>query len=116
MKSEKRKWIYDMILIALILLIGLSVLFAYNLTKTDGNFARVYVDNDIVGEYPLDKDAEYSIGDGKNVLCIEDGACYMKYAECPDKWCIKQGKCNMVGQRIVCLPNRVMIEICEVEK
>jgi UDP-N-acetylmuramate dehydrogenase len=39
------------------------------------------------------------------------GAAYMKHADCPDGLCVKQRKKSRSGERIVCLPNRVSIEI-----
>ena len=62
-------------------------------------------------EISLEKDGEYPILDGKNVLIIEDGAAFMKSADCPDKLCVHQGKIKLSGERITCLPNKVMIEI-----
>lgn len=34
----------------------------------------------------------------------------MQSANCPDKLCVKQGKISDIGS-IVCLPNKVIIEI-----
>ena len=30
---------------------------------------------------------------------------------CPDGLCVGQGKISLTGERITCLPNRVMVEI-----
>ena len=35
----------------------------------------------------------------------------MEDADCPDKLCIKQGKIDSNGQKIVCLPNKTVVEI-----
>ena len=35
----------------------------------------------------------------------------MEDANCPDKLCIKQGKIDSNGQKIVCLPNKTVVEI-----
>ena len=35
----------------------------------------------------------------------------MKEADCPDHLCMKQGEISHKGETIVCLPNRVVIEV-----
>ncbi len=106
-----KKMVADVILIASVLLVSLSVLLIFTLTRETGAFARVTVDGMVVGEYPLSVDGEYILNDGSNVLVIEGGEAYMKHADCPDGLCKNQGKKSHSGERIVCLPNRVSIEI-----
>ena len=40
----------------------------------------------------------------------------MKEADCPDKYCVKQGKIKNVGETIVCLPHKVVVEIEKTSK
>ena len=35
----------------------------------------------------------------------------MEDADCPDRLCVKQGRIKKVGESIVCLPHKVVIEI-----
>lgn len=100
----------EIILIASILLVGLLLLTLFYVFRTQGSFVRVTLDGECVGEYSLLYDGVYEIGDG-NVLTVEDGEAYMSYADCPDKTCVHTGRVSSVGERIVCLPNRVMAEI-----
>ena len=106
-----KKLIADIILIASVLLVGLSVFLIVNLTKEVGNSVRVSVDGRVVAEYSLSVDGEYSLNGGTNILVIKGGKAYMKYASCPDGLCINQGEAYKIGQKIVCLPNRVMVEV-----
>ena len=106
-----KKLIADIILIASVLLVGLSVFLIVNLTKEVGDSVRVSVDGKTVGEYSLSVDGEYSLNGGTNILVIKGGKAYMKYASCPDGLCINQGEAYKIGQKIVCLPNRVMVEV-----
>lgn len=108
---NKKKLIYDLILIAALIMAGLLVLLFTELSKSEGATAIVTVNGDIVAEYSLFEDGEYSINQGSNILVISDGKAYLKEATCPDKLCVKQRKISMAGERIVCLPNKVMIEI-----
>jgi len=48
---------------------------------------------------------------GKNVLVIENGEASIKSATCPDKICVSHRKISKSGETIVCLPNKVVVEI-----
>lgn len=48
---------------------------------------------------------------GKNKLMISDGVVWMETAVCPDQYCVKQGKISKVGEQIVCLPNKIVVEL-----
>lgn len=112
---EDKKLRSDIILIGVLLIISLSVLLFVFLTREEGAIADVYVDGVKVAEYPLSIDGVYYINNGSNVLVIEDGAAYMREANCPDKFskngCVNTGKISYVGQTIVCLPNKIIVEI-----
>ena len=62
------------------------------------------------------KTEKYEINAGTNTICITKDGVYMKDASCPDKLCKKSGKINKPGQSIVCLPNKIMVEIVGVKK
>ena len=106
-----KKLLADVILIASLLVLSLSVFLITSLSRDEGAVAVVSVDGTVVAEYPLSRDGEYSLNGGTNILTIKDGAAFMKDADCPDKLCIHQKKKSKTGERIVCLPNRVMVEI-----
>ena len=108
---NKKKLFGDLILIAALLAVGVLVFFIIELTKSAGDTVNVTVNGELVAEYSLSDDGEYSINGGTNILIISDGKAYLKEASCPDKLCVNQGKISMSGERIVCLPNKVMIEI-----
>ena len=112
MKLSKR-YVFDIILIVLLLSVFLSLFFWLNRDKEKGAVAEVYVGEELVATYSLDKNGEYSVNGGSNVLKIENGKAYMIYASCPDGWCKHQGKISRSGERITCLPNKVMVMIKE---
>ena len=108
---NKKKLIGDLVLILALLFVGLFSFFAIRLTRGVGDTVLVTINGERVAEYPLSDDGEYSINGGSNILIISEGAAYMLEASCPDKLCVNQGKISMSGERIVCLPNKIMIEI-----
>ena len=110
---NRKKLKNDILLIAVLLVVAAAVWLAVTLTRTDGAYARVEVDGEIVMTLPLDKDADVVIGEGErtNRLIIKDGAAYVTDASCPDHLCVKQGEARFSGETIVCLPNKFVVTI-----
>lgn len=76
--------------------------------------AVVTVDGEVYGRYPLDENITEKIEfpDGSyNILEIRDGEVTMTEASCPDKICVNHRPISKRNQSIVCLPNKVVIEI-----
>ena len=103
----------DIILVAVILtavalMVLLSVLF-----KKDGDTAVVTVNGKLYGEYPLSRGLTERIisGDGYNLLVIENGKAYVKEASCPDGICVSHRAVKNDRECIICLPNKVVVEI-----
>ena len=109
---ENKKLCSDIILVTILLVISLSVFLVFYLNRTEGSTVVVSVDGKKVSEYSLEIDGVYYLNDGTNVLVIESGAAYMREANCPGyQDCVETGKIRFVGERIVCLPNKVIVEI-----
>lgn len=100
----------DFIFVLLVLIIlGVS----YPIMKyaaRGGDTVKITVDGKLFCEKPLSENCEISIND-TNTAVIENGEIYMKYASCPDKLCIHQGKIHDSSKKIICLPNKVVIEV-----
>lgn len=75
----------------------------------------IWQDTVLVGTYQLNGnqnvilpiDSNY----GHNKMMIENGSVRMLEADCPDQVCVHTAPISKPGQTIVCLPNRVVIEI-----
>lgn len=106
-----KKMIADIILIAAVLIIALFVFLFVELSRKEGAFVRVSVNGERVAEYSLSVDGEYSLNGGTNILVIENGEAYIKWADCPRQICVKDGKISRTGERITCLENRVVVEV-----
>ncbi len=104
----------DIVLVAVVILAAAISLFLGHFLKHEGTYATVSVDGSVVVEYTLDEDGTYEISGangGRNLLVIEDGKAYLSEADCPDLLCVKQGTISKVGESIICLPHKVVIEI-----
>ena len=121
---ENRKLLSDIILIGALLVVSLSALLVYSITREeiDPNEAHIVVsvDGKEVNSYPLNVDGIYIIkgyDGGRNTLVISKGEAYISDASCPkdgsDVPCTGQGRIssNSMSRSIVCLPNRVVVEL-----
>lgn len=46
-----------------------------------------------------------------NTVVIKNGEVYISDADCKNQICVKSGKISKKGESIVCLPNKVTVEI-----
>lgn len=75
--------------------------------QVDGKeIKKVIFDDSVVGK-TIPIRTEY----GYNLIEIGDEKVRVIEADCPDKLDVKQGYISKVGEIIVCLPNRLVIEI-----
>ena len=108
---------HDVLLILVFLILAAVSLIAvklYQKQTTREAVAVVTIDGEEYGRYPLAEDLEVTIPageDGYNVLVIKDGYADISKASCPDKICVHHARVNGNGQTIVCLPNKVVVEI-----
>ena len=113
MNKKKRN---DLILIGLLLVLGILAVFCiegYKKANTQNGEAVVFVDGKEIGRYPLIEDTRVVIEgkNGNNLLVIKDGKAWIEEADCPDKICIYHGKIDKNKETVVCLPNKVVVEI-----
>ena len=100
----------DIILFFSVVLVGLAIFAINKLTAVTGDTVIVTLNGEIFGEYPLYKDAKINVND-TNTIKIENGYVYMENASCPDHLCVHQGKAKDSSKKIVCLPNKVTVEV-----
>ena len=102
----------DVIFLAILLAVVTVFLVVYERTGTRadaGACVRVTVDGSVYGEeqeIPIVQD-----GVTTNVLTIRDGRADMTEADCPDKLCVHQKAISKNHEMIVCLPNKVVVEV-----
>lgn len=106
MKNRK-----ELIMTLALLVIAIAALIVINLTRVDGSYAEVRVNDRLTGTYPLSDDGEFSLNGGTNILVIKDGYAYLSEANCPDHTCVNTGKIKRTGESIICLPNKLSVII-----
>ena len=111
----KRMTKADLVLIGILLLIGLTCLLAVRLlVQKGGTTVRILSDGQLYGTYHLTNDQESPIqkeGEVVNILKISDRKAKMIQADCPDQLCVHQKSICRQGETIVCLPNKIVVEI-----
>ena len=116
-KKQVTAWKKDLLFVGICLLIGGGLLAYIYLGRTKEPQVSVRVDGETVETFSLADRVTYEIAGvgGTNVLCIEDGAAWLTEADCPDRICVNTGKIKYVGQSIICLPHKVVVEIKEAQ-
>ncbi|MGI6004310.1 MAG: NusG domain II-containing protein [Christensenellales bacterium] len=113
-KDQGKLRIKSAVFIVFFVVVALTCLAAifFFRTRGDGDTVRVYEDGTLLYSVRLSDVAApftYAISEGNTAEISPDGA-RMIWADCPDQYCVHQGKIAG-GLPIVCLPNRVMIRI-----
>lgn len=108
-----RKIKNDVIFIAAILILAALAALALFVFRSEGDFVTVTVDGRLFGEYSLSENRRVEIKQGEhyNVLIIEDGYARIERASCPDGICSSHRPVKHDGESIICLPNKVVIEV-----
>jgi len=105
--------------ILIIFIISSVYTFFYFNYNNDGNIATVKKDGKIIETIDLSKvlNKEYIIEDNnvKAIIQVNNGKIRFKYSNCENKLCEKSGYIYIKGQFVVCLPNKIMIEIIKKE-
>lgn len=110
MKIELKK--KDWILILIVICVAAFAYLSHQLLRDTGaGNVIVKVNGEITGIYDLSEDQEISIHDGSNILAIRNGKADMKKADCPDQLCVHQKAISASGENIICLPNKVVVEV-----
>ena len=104
---------HDILFIAVLLFLCAAAALGLYVFREDGDTVTVSIDGQLYAEYPLTEDrvVELISDGGFNRLVIEDGYAYVEEASCPDGICSSHRPISHNGESIICLPNKVVIEI-----
>ena len=107
----------DIVLIAAFLFLAAAFYFIFDLSPGGGGTVIIKRNGQIYAEVSLNEEIDVEIySDGgtlSNTVRIHDKKAFMLYADCPDKRCVKHNPVDSQSymNMIVCLPNRVTVEI-----
>ena len=111
-RMKKNDWILagTVLIAALFFLVGNC--FTERRGKDAEKYLRIKVDGEVFREVNLEEDAEITIGEHNRVK-IQDGQVEMIWADCPDQICAAHPKISKNRESIICLPNKVILEIVD---
>jgi len=105
---------FDLVFIILILFFSIVSFWAiHKRSGPSSGMSRVYIyqENKLLEESGLDKDKIITILDGKMRLELKGGRVRVLDTDCPHHICKNMGWIKYNGETIVCVPNKVLIEI-----
>ena len=109
-----KKGDYIVISLLLTLFIVMSVKINSSYIDTDDKYVSVQVNGEEIKQITISEELKtYPIRTsfGLNVLQIKNKKVKIIEASCPDKIDVKFGEIDKVGQSIICMPNRLIIQI-----
>lgn len=107
----------DFIIIAIVIILALAGILYLNVLKDQsGRIARISVNEKIFREIDLNsiksgESIEFHVADGRGHVIASYEGIHMDYSDCRDQICVETGTISKQGEMIVCLPNKVVIEI-----
>ena len=113
MRQRIRKNDVIFLVILAVLVLTVAGIFAL-MPRADGAKVEVTVNGEVYGVYALETEQEIHItvdGVTTNQLVISGGMADMTEADCPDKLCVHQRPISKNNETIVCLPNRVVVQV-----
>ena len=103
-----------MVLIGALLVVAVAGMLVIQALREEGAQVVITWNGEVEGTYPLDEDQTFVFegeSGGYNVVTIEDGFVFMEEANCPDQICVKHKPLNQTADPIVCLPNKLVVEV-----
>lgn len=103
----------DKIFIIIVLVITSMLFFVFILFKKEGTQALIYHGNQVVQTIDLNIDHIYPIEGDLGIVKVEvkDKKIRVIEENSPYHLCSKQGYISSSNETIICMPNRIMIEI-----
>ena len=110
--NRKVLTLLDVIVIILVVIFSLVIILTSFFSAT-GNKVLISVDEKVIAEHSLYTNIKKEVKTkyGVNTVEILNGECFVSDSDCRDAICINRGKINKVGESIVCLPHKLIVEI-----
>lgn len=121
MKTLKK---LDIVIIILLFILSFTPNIIFSKTISNSNklvYASIKIDGKLYDNIPLstnkgEKKLNIKSSTGNNSILIRDNTIKVISADCKDDLCVKQGEISKVGESIICLPHKLIIEIKGDEK
>ena len=117
MKNDKAFGKNDLIIVVALLIITFILdVFIREISVKTPYKVIVSLNNEIVDEIMIDRNMTKKYSDDSdefNIVVIENQTVYIKEANCHNKKCVNHKPISSVGESIICLPHKFIVEIVE---
>lgn len=112
MENNERKLLRFRDALILLLIIAALFIFYALLPESGGGTAVILHDGGVIAEIPLNRSGEYVFPQVPDmVFTAWDGSVSVTESSCGDKTCVRTGKISRQGEAIICVPNKIVVEI-----
>ncbi len=103
----------DVVLAVFLVAAGLGASWWLSTEREPGQMVVISAGGEEYASYSLLEDRTVVIDqdDHINKITIKDGQVSMVFSDCANQNCVHQGKISTPSQSIICLPNKVVVEI-----
>jgi len=103
----------DIVLIGILLFLFIMSFFLLQHFRQAGSLVTVSVNNQPLYSLSLSEEKDITISGplGNTHLRISENEVWITEAPCPHKICKKMGKIGRAGEIIVCIPNKIFIQV-----
>lgn len=103
----------DIILAAALIIAGFAMSYILSFGSSTGSRLDISCNGEIFGSYPLIEDRTISVRRDSHInkVTIKDGVVSMSFSDCSGQDCVHQAPISRTGESIICLPNKVVLEI-----
>lgn len=105
----------DIILLVILIAVAVVAMLAFRIKKTEGYSIEIIHSGEVIHTMSLEKDDTYVFKTeaGTNTIVVRDGEAYVIDADCPDKICEEYKPVSRVGESIICLPHKLVVQVVE---
>lgn len=102
------------ILIVFLLISGCLFIVFKNPSRTDGEYALITVNGEEYARLDINENTDITVStdEGTNSVHVSNGKISVISADCPDQICVNHEAIGYDKETIVCLPHKLVIEIC----
>lgn len=108
----------DIIIIVVLIISSFIPHFIYSSVGSKNNkglYATIKVDGNVHNtiDLPTTSEEKFIIQteNGTNTILVNNNEINIVHADCKDELCVKQGSISKIGKTLICLPNKLIIEI-----
>lgn len=99
----------DIIILLLIVIFSIVCILGFYFSGRNANSVVITEDNAVTHRLSLYKNQTVELP--HNTVRIQGGKVWVEMADCENQICVNTGKISVSGQQIICLPNKVLIEV-----